>query len=58
MRDNIDEIVALVGKQASLIEYGSGSSLKTRVLLEHLDDLAAYVLLQPPGYFHPANIIT
>ena len=43
MRDNIDEIVALVGKQASLIEYGSGSSLKTRVLLEHLDDLAAYV---------------
>jgi dimethylhistidine N-methyltransferase len=43
MRDNIDEIAALVGKQASLIEYGSGSSLKTRVLLEHLDELAAYV---------------
>ena len=43
MRDNIDEIVALVGKQASLIEFGSGSSLKTRVLLEHLDELAAYV---------------
>ena len=43
MRDNIDEIAALVGKQASLIEFGSGSSLKTRVLLEHLDDLAAYV---------------
>ncbi len=43
MRDNIDEIVALVGKQASLIEFGSGSSLKTRVLLEHLSELAAYV---------------
>ncbi len=43
MRDNIDEIAALVGKQASLIEFGSGSSLKTRVLLEHLDELAAYV---------------
>ena len=43
MRDNIDEIARLVGKQASLIEFGSGSSLKTRVLLEHLDDLAAYV---------------
>jgi len=43
MRDNIGEIVSLVGKQASLIEFGSGSSLKTRVLLEHLDELAAYV---------------
>jgi len=43
MRDNIDEIASLVGRQASLIEFGSGSSLKTRVLLEHLDDLAAYV---------------
>lgn len=43
MRDNIDEIVALVGKQASLIEFGSGSSLKTRILLEHLSELAAYV---------------
>jgi len=43
MQDNIGEIASLVGKQASLIEFGSGSSLKTRVLLEHLDELAAYV---------------
>ena len=43
MRDNIDEICTLVGKRASLIEFGSGSSLKTRVLLEHLSELAAYV---------------
>ena len=43
MRDNIDEIAELVGKQASLIEFGSGSSLKTRILLDHLDELAAYV---------------
>ena len=43
MRDNIEDIVAMVGKQASLIEFGSGSSLKTRVLLEHLSELAAYV---------------
>ena len=43
MRDNVGEIASLVGKQASLIEFGSGSSLKTRVLLEHLDELAAYV---------------
>jgi len=43
MRANIEEITTLIGPQASLIEYGSGSSLKTRVLLERLDDLAVYV---------------
>ncbi len=43
MRDNIEEMVTLVGKQASLIEFGSGSSLKTRILLDHLSELAAYV---------------
>jgi dimethylhistidine N-methyltransferase len=43
MRDNIAEISALIGPRASLIEYGSGSSLKTRVLLDHLLDQAVYV---------------
>lgn len=43
MRDNIVEMVTMIGKQASLIEFGSGSSLKTRILLEHLAELAAYV---------------
>lgn len=43
MLGNIDEIVELVGEQASLIEFGSGSSLKTRVLLKHLHKLAVYV---------------
>ncbi len=43
MRTRVDEMSALIGKQASLIEFGSGSSLKTRILLEHLDELAAYV---------------
>jgi len=43
MRDNIVEIADLVGPQASLIEFGSGSSLKTRILLEHLHELAVYV---------------
>lgn len=43
MRENIAEIAALIGPRASLIEYGSGSSLKTRVLLEHLHDQAVYV---------------
>lgn len=43
MRDNIDALAELVGGQASLIEYGSGSSRKTRILLEHLRELAVYV---------------
>ena len=43
MRSNVEEIAQLIGKQASLIEFGSGSSRKTPVLLEHLHDLAVYV---------------
>jgi dimethylhistidine N-methyltransferase len=43
MRTHVDDMAARIGRQASLIEYGSGSSLKTRILLEHLDALAAYV---------------
>jgi len=43
MQSNIHEMAALIGKTAGLIEFGSGSSLKTRILLENLDDLAAYV---------------
>lgn len=42
---NIDEIAAVIGSQALLIEYGSGSSAKTRILLDHLTDLAAYIPL-------------
>ena len=40
---NIDEIVACIGSGAMLIEYGSGSSRKTTILLDHLPDLTAYV---------------
>ena len=43
MRDNIGEMAELIGTQASLIEFGSGSSLKTRILLANLIELAAYV---------------
>ena len=43
MQDNRDEIAVLIGTQASLIEFGSGSSRKTRVLLENLDQQALYV---------------
>ncbi len=43
LRRHARELAALVGPQASLIEFGSGSSTKTRILLEHLEALAAYV---------------
>lgn len=43
MRDNIEEIAELIGEKASLIEFGSGSSLKIRTLLDHLRSLAVYV---------------
>ncbi len=36
------QIADLTGPAASLIEFGSGSGLKTRILLDHMD-LAAYV---------------
>jgi L-histidine N-alpha-methyltransferase len=40
---NITELADLVGPKASIIEFGSGSSLKTRLLLRHLREPAAYV---------------
>lgn len=43
MEANIGEMCDLLGPHAMLVEFGSGSSLKTRILLEHMDDLAAYV---------------
>lgn len=43
MRDSIDAIAEEIGSQAMLIEYGSGSSTKTPILLDNLSDLAAYV---------------
>ena len=43
MECHLGEMSGLIGPQAMLVELGSGSSQKIRVLLEHLDDLAAYV---------------
>lgn len=43
MEDNVEEMAELLGPGVLLIEYGSGSSRKTRVLLEHLRELAAYI---------------
>ena len=43
MRSAAPEIAARLGPDCLLVEYGSGSSLKTRILLDHLDRPAGYV---------------
>jgi L-histidine N-alpha-methyltransferase len=43
IRDCINEIADLLGPEAALIEFGSGSSLKTRLLLDNMTRPAAYV---------------
>lgn len=43
MRRHLGQMAAWIGPACLLIEYGSGSSLKTRLLLEHLPRPAGYV---------------
>jgi dimethylhistidine N-methyltransferase len=43
MRDHIGEMVAAMGPRPLIVEYGSGSSLKTRLLLDRLPCAAGYV---------------
>lgn len=43
MRAAVGEIAERIGPDCLLIEYGSGSSQKTRILLDHLARPAAYV---------------
>ena len=43
MQASIQEIIALIGQHCLLIEYGSGSSTKIRMLLDALQDPAGYV---------------
>ncbi|HKI77870.1 MAG TPA: L-histidine N(alpha)-methyltransferase [Ignavibacteriaceae bacterium] len=43
MQDNIEEIGALLGEGTLLIELGSGSSVKIRLLLDYIPGLAGYI---------------
>lgn len=43
MERHAGEMAERTGPQASVIEFGSGASLKTRILLSHLERPAAYV---------------
>jgi dimethylhistidine N-methyltransferase len=49
MRDYAAEIASAIGSRPLLVEYGSGSSTKTRVLLDHLRDTTAYVPIDISG---------
>lgn len=51
MRNNIDEISDMLGHHVQLIELGSGSSKKTRLLLDHCQNLAMYVPVDISGSF-------
>ncbi|MDR9418058.1 L-histidine N(alpha)-methyltransferase [Gracilimonas sp.] len=43
MKQNIDEIARKLGSDIQLVELGSGSSLKTRMLLNNLPNIHSYV---------------
>ncbi len=43
MRENIDDIVGRMGTDCLLVEYGSGSGRKTRLLLDRMQSPAGYV---------------
>lgn len=43
MREYAGAIAAVLGAEVLLLEYGSGSGIKTRLLLEHLQRPAAYM---------------
>jgi len=43
LEDNIEEITSYFGDDCVLVELGSGSSVKIRLLIDHLPKLAAYV---------------
>ncbi len=43
MRDYAGAIAAVLGPEVLLLEYGSGTGIKTRLLLEHLQRPAAYM---------------
>lgn len=43
LRARVDEMAEVIGPQALIVEYGSGASIKTRLLLDALHDPVAYV---------------
>lgn len=51
MRRHVAEMAGLLGPRCLLVEYGSGSSTKTRLLLDRLLDPAGYVPIDVSGEY-------
>jgi L-histidine N-alpha-methyltransferase len=51
MEKHAPEMAGCLGPRCLLIEYGSGSSVKTRLLLDHLRDQAGYVPIDVSGEY-------
>lgn len=49
MQEQVGDIASVIGPNALLVEYGSGSSLKTRLLLRNLIQPAGYVPIDISG---------
>ncbi len=49
MREYAAKIASAIGPCPLIVEYGSGSSVKTRILLDHLPDAVAYVPIDISG---------
>jgi dimethylhistidine N-methyltransferase len=49
MRAHVTEIADVIGPRALVVEPGSGSSVKTRILLDHLQDPVGYVPIDISG---------
>jgi len=49
LRDNINEIANLIGSECRLVEFGSGSSSKTRHLLTYLPSMSGYIPIDIAG---------
>lgn len=57
MRDNIAEIAQAIGGGAALVELGSGSSSKTRLLLNEAKNLSVYVPLDISAEFLRLSVV-
>ena len=49
MREYAEEMAAQIGPEVMLVEFGSGASVKTRILLDALTDPVAYVPVDISG---------
>lgn len=49
MEQHIDSIADAIGRDCALIEFGSGSSLKTKLLLDHLSPYISYLPVDISG---------